>query len=57
MHLCLGATLARVETQIAVLKILERLQNLELRTADATWAATRGRTLESLPLSFAPAAP
>jgi cytochrome P450 len=55
MHLCLGATLARAEARIAIPRILARLDDLELATADATWAATRGRTLESLPLAFSSA--
>ncbi len=56
MHLCLGATLARAEARIAIPRILARLDDLELTTADAAWAATRGRTLESLPLAFSSAA-
>jgi cytochrome P450 len=51
-HLCLGATLARAEARIALPRVLERLNDIELATGNATWAATRGRTLESLPLAF-----
>jgi cytochrome P450 len=56
-HLCLGATLARAEARIALPRVLERLNAIELATGSATWAATRGRTLESLPLAFTASAP
>jgi pimeloyl-[acyl-carrier protein] synthase len=56
-HLCLGATLARAEARIALPRVLERLNAIELTTGSATWAATRGRTLESLPLAFTASAP
>jgi pimeloyl-[acyl-carrier protein] synthase len=56
-HLCLGATLARAEARIALPRVLERLNAVELATGSATWAATRGRTLESLPLAFTASAP
>jgi len=51
-HLCLGATLARMEAQIAIPKLIARLKNLQLATPDIRWAATRGRTLERLPVTF-----
>jgi cytochrome P450 len=56
-HLCLGATLARAEARIAIPRVLKRLDDIELATARASWAATRGRTLESLPLTFTNGAP
>jgi cytochrome P450 len=56
-HLCLGATLARTEARIALPRVLERLNGIELTAGGATWAATRGRTLESLPLTFTGSAP
>ena len=56
-HLCLGATLARTEARIAIPRVLKRLDDIELATARAIWAATRGRTLESLPLTFTSSAP
>lgn len=52
MHLCLGAYLARTEARIAIPRVLHRLENVQLASAGAFWAATRGRTLESLPLTF-----
>ncbi len=48
-------TLAPAEARIAIPRIVARLDDLELATADAAWAATRGRTLESLPLAFSSA--
>jgi pimeloyl-[acyl-carrier protein] synthase len=56
-HLCLGATLARAEARIAIPRVLKRLDDIELATPRAIWAATRGRTLESLPLTFTSSAP
>jgi cytochrome P450 len=55
MHLCLGATLARIEAQVALPRLLERLDGLALASDDIRWAPTRGRTLESLPVRFTPA--
>lgn len=56
-HLCLGATLARAEARIALPRVLERLNGIELATGSPPWAATRGRTLESLPLTFTGSTP
>lgn len=57
MHLCLGATLARLEAQVALPRLLERLDGLALAKDDIRWAPTRGRTLQSLPVRFTSAAP
>jgi cytochrome P450 len=52
VHLCLGAMLARMEAQIAIPKVVGRLRNMRLATPAVRWAATRGRTLESLHITF-----
>jgi cytochrome P450 len=54
MHLCLGATLARLEAQVALPRLWERLDGLALAGDGIRWAPTRGRTLESLPVRFSP---
>lgn len=51
-HVCIGAALARIETQIAFRKILERLPQLE-RNGESDWGSSfelRGRT--ALPVRF-----
>lgn len=52
-HFCVGATLARVEGQIAFETLLRRLPGVELATDDVRYRATVTlRGLEALPISF-----
>lgn len=54
-HFCVGAALARMETQIAIGTLLRRLPGLRLATERPSWSATPlFRRLESLPLRFDP---
>lgn len=51
IHLCLGAPLARLEVQIALKSILERLPKFDLAPEGYQWNSNPGgRGLESLPL-------
>jgi cytochrome P450 len=53
-HFCFGAPLARIEGQIAFTTILQRLQNLRLKSGPITWRENLGlRGLTALPVSFA----
>jgi len=55
MHYCLGASLARLEAQIAIATLLRRMPNLRLGTPSARLRWKRGlvlRGLESLPVRF-----
>jgi pimeloyl-[acyl-carrier protein] synthase len=53
-HFCFGAPLARIEGQIAFATILQRLQNLRLKSGPITWRENLGlRGLTALPVSFA----
>ena len=55
-HFCFGATLARLEGQIALSTILRRLRNLALDTTELVWRTNMGfRGLEVLPVTFDPA--
>jgi cytochrome P450 len=52
-HFCFGAPLARIEGQIAFATILQRLQNLKLKSSTITWRENLGlRGLTALPVSF-----
>jgi cytochrome P450 len=54
LHFCLGAPLARLESTIAVGRLVERFPRLRLAAdpADLRWGATiLGRGLQSLPVS------
>jgi cytochrome P450 PksS len=54
-HYCLGAPLARMEGQIALATLLDRMPNLRLRSAPETLRWRKGlflRGLEQLPLAF-----
>jgi cytochrome P450 len=56
-HFCLGASLARLEGQIALGTLLERAPELRLATAPAALRWRGGlllRGLEALPVEFAP---
>ena len=53
IHYCLGAPLARAETQIAIETLLRRLPNLRLQTETLEWRETVTlRGLKSLPVVF-----
>jgi cytochrome P450 len=53
IHYCIGAQLARLETQIALTTLLERLPGVRLATDRPDWRDTIAlRGLESLPLVF-----
>ena len=52
VHACLGATLARVETQVAVGTVLRRLPSLRLTTDRPAWRPTATlRGLATLPVA------
>jgi cytochrome P450 len=54
-HFCFGATLARIEGQIAFETLLRRLPELVLKPGPLTWRNNQGlRGLEALPVSFRP---
>ncbi|MFO1250944.1 MAG: cytochrome P450 [Inhella sp.] len=54
-HSCLGAGIARVEAQVALTRLLERLQGLALAEADPPWRADFFlRGLQRLPVRFRP---
>jgi len=55
VHFCLGASLARLEGQIAISTLIQRMPNLRLRSApdQLRWRGTFAlRGLEALPVSF-----
>jgi cytochrome P450 len=53
LHYCVGAALARLEGQIAINKMLERLPNLRLVSTHLDWVRSSTlRGLISLPVSF-----
>ncbi len=53
-HFCLGAPLARLEAEIALSTLLQRLPNLRLETEEVTrFPSLVFRGLETLPLAFA----
>jgi cytochrome P450 len=53
IHYCVGAPLARLETQIALRKILERLTRLRLETEDLQWIPSIAiHGVVSLPVVF-----
>ena len=56
MHYCLGAALARLETQVAIATLFRRCENVGLAVWPKSLRWKRGlvlRGLESLPISFA----
>lgn len=54
-HFCVGAPLARLEGQIAVMTMLERLPNLRLASTEVVWRENKNlRGLDTLPVFFDP---
>jgi cytochrome P450 len=53
VHFCLGAHLARMETQQAIGGLVRRVRGLELTGGDATWGRSLFRVLGSLPVRIA----
>jgi len=51
-HLCLGAHLARLETQVAIGKLVERFSDLELLEPTTTWGRSLFRVPARVPLKF-----
>ncbi|MDQ0243628.1 pimeloyl-[acyl-carrier protein] synthase [Bacillus fengqiuensis] len=52
-HFCLGASLARLEAQIAINALLQRIPNLQLEADILEWRRLVGfRALKSLPVSY-----
>ncbi len=52
VHFCLGAHLARMETQQAIGGLARRLRGLELASDEAVWGRSLFRVLGSLPVTF-----
>jgi pimeloyl-[acyl-carrier protein] synthase len=53
MHYCLGASLARLEAQVAVSALMREMPRLRLATDTLKWKTMgRFRGLESLPVEF-----
>ncbi|HXC50493.1 MAG TPA: cytochrome P450 [Candidatus Limnocylindrales bacterium] len=52
-HFCLGAHLARMETQVAIGALVRRVRGLELAGDDRTWGSSLFRVLGKLPVGFA----
>ena len=51
LHFCIGAQLARLEGQIALLKLVERFPEMKCNSARPEWASTFGfRGLKNLPV-------
>lgn len=53
MHVCLGASLARLEAQIAIQRLVQRMPKLALKDGTLEWQANgRFRGLKALPVTF-----
>jgi pimeloyl-[acyl-carrier protein] synthase len=53
IHFCLGASLARLEAQIAIVTLLQRMDNFRLVTPDLHWRNLIGfRSLQELQITF-----
>ncbi|MGG3641316.1 cytochrome P450 [Bacillus gobiensis] len=53
IHFCLGSSLARLEAQIAIVTLLQRMDNLQLVTPDLHWRNLMGfRSLQELQITF-----
>ncbi len=58
IHYCVGAPLARAETEIALAALLDRFENLEFAGADPEWRPSmRARGLTALPVHYSRATP
>ncbi|WP_435058483.1 cytochrome P450 family protein [Streptomyces sp. bgisy060] len=58
IHYCLGAPLARAETEIALAALLDRFENLEFAGAGLRWRPSmRARGLTALPVRYAGTGP
>ncbi|MFD7561334.1 cytochrome P450, partial [Streptomyces sp. NPDC059835] len=58
IHYCLGAPLARAETEIALEALLERFGSLEPAAPEPRWRPSlRARGLVELPVVYGPARP
>jgi len=53
-HLCLGAHLARLESEIAIGRLVERFTDLELLEEKTTWGRSLFRVPGSVPVRFRP---
>lgn len=53
-HLCLGAHLARLESQIAIGKLVQRFTDFELLEPKTTWGRSLFRVPGRVPVRFAP---
>ncbi|MCQ6279294.1 cytochrome P450 [Bacillus sp. EB600] len=52
-HFCLGAPLARLETQIAIQSLLQQMDNLQVASSDLPWRKLLGfRSLNELQITF-----
>lgn len=51
-HFCLGAHLARMEAQVAIGTLVQRLRGLELATDELVWGRSLFRVLDRLPIRF-----
>jgi cytochrome P450 len=56
IHFCLGAHLARLESQIAIASLVRRFPKLELQSAKPKWGPSLFRVLERLPVRLGSAA-
>lgn len=53
IHFCIGSTLARIEAQIAIQTLLQRMPNLQLATPELHWRKLIGfRSLNELSIKF-----
>jgi cytochrome P450 len=55
-HLCLGAHLARLESQIAIGRLVERFTDLELVESKTSWGRSLFRVPARVPVRFRPSA-
>ncbi len=53
VHFCLGAHLARMETQVAIGSLVQRFKKIERTTTDIEWGASLFRVLGKLPVRVA----